>query len=215
MTFESSPSFLKLKQMIKTVIFDLGGVLIDWNPRNMYRKIFDDEAKMEFFLANITTMHWNEEQDAGRKLSVATELLVAKHPEFEMEIRAYYERWTEMLNGAIEETVKILETIKDSKNYRLYALTNWSGELFHHALERFDFLQYFEGILVSGDEGMKKPDIRIYNLILNRYNIEAETSVFIDDNFRNIEGARKANIQAIHFQSPEQLRQDLESMGVI
>lgn len=200
--------------MIKTVIFDLGGVLIDWNPRNLYRKIFDDEAKMEYFLANITTMHWNEEQDGGRKLTVATEALVKEYPEFEKEIRAYYGRWTEMLNGSIQGTVEILNDIYGSKNYRLYALTNWSGELFHHALERFDFLQYFEGILVSGDENIKKPDLRIYNLILERYAIEAETAVFIDDNKRNIEAAKEVNLKTIHFQSPEQLKADLKKLGI-
>ena len=201
--------------MIKTVIFDLGGVLIDWNPRYMYRKIFDDEAKMEDFLANITTMDWNEQQDAGRKWSVATELLVKEHPEFEMEIRAYFDRWTEMLNGAIQGTVDILNEIHGSGKYRLYALTNWSDELFHHALERFDFLQLFEGIVVSGAENMKKPDLRIYNLILDRYQIEAETAVFIDDSQRNIDAAKKVKIQTIHFKSPKQLRQDLEVMNVI
>lgn len=200
--------------MIKTIIFDLGGVLIDWNPRYMYRKIFDDEAKMEYFLANITTPDWNEAQDGGQKLSVATEMLVEQYPEFETEIRAYYGRWTEMLNGAIQETVDILNEIYGSKKYRLYALTNWSGELFHHALERFEFLQYFEGIVVSGDENLKKPDLRIYNLILDRYNIEAETAVFIDDNKRNIEASKKVNLQTIHFQSPEQLRVDLAKLGV-
>lgn len=201
--------------MIKTVIFDLGGVLIDWNPRYMYRKIFDDEVKMEDFLANITTMDWNEQQDAGRKWSVATELLVKEHPEFEMEIRAYFDRWTEMLNGAIQGTVDILNEIHGSGKYRLYALTNWSDELFHHALERFDFLQLFEGIVVSGAENMKKPDLRIYNLILDRYQIEAETAVFIDDSQRNIDAAKKVKIQTIHFKSPKQLRQDLEVMNVI
>lgn len=200
--------------MIKTIIFDLGGVLIDWNPRYMYRKIFDDEAKMEYFLANITTPDWNEAQDGGQKLSVATETLVEQYPEFETKIRAYYGRWTEMLNGAIQETVDILNEIYGSKKYRLYALTNWSGELFHHALERFEFLQYFEGIVVSGDENLKKPDLRIYNLILDRYNIEAETAVFIDDNKRNIEASKKVNLQTIHFQSPEQLRVDLAKLGV-
>lgn len=201
--------------MIKTVIFDLGNVLISWNPRNLYRKIFEDEAAMEYFLANITTMEWNEQQDAGRKWAVATEILLEKHPEFEAEIRAYFDRWTEMLNGAIEGTVEILKEIHGSKKYRLYALTNWSDELFHHATERFDFLELFEGIVVSGNEGMKKPDLRIYNLILERYNIEAETAVFIDDSQRNIEAAQKVNIHAIHFQSPEQLRTDLEALNVI
>lgn len=201
--------------MIETVIFDLGNVLINWDRRNLYRKIFNDEAKMNYFLEHITTMDWNEQQDAGRKWSVATELLVAKHPEFEIEIRAYFDRWTEMLDGAIEGTVAILKEIHDSKKYRLYALTNWSDELFHHAVERFDFLNLFEGIVVSGREQMKKPDARIYQLILDRYQIQAETAVFIDDSQRNIDAARLQNIHGIHFQSPEQLRKDLEVMKIL
>ena len=201
--------------MIETVIFDLGNVLINWDRRNLYRKIFNDEAKMNYFLEHITTMDWNEQQDAGRKWSVATELLVAKHPEFEIEIRAYFDRWTEMLDGAIEGTVAILKEIHDSKKYRLYALTNWSDELFHHAVERFDFLNLFEGIVVSGREQMKKPDARIYQLTLDRYQIQAETAVFIDDSQRNIDAARLQNIHGIHFQSPEQLRKDLEVMKIL
>lgn len=201
--------------MIETVIFDLGNVLINWDRRNLYRKIFNDEAKMNYFLEHITTMDWNEQQDAGRKWSVATEILVEKHPEFEMEIRAYFDRWTEMLDGAIEGTVAILKEIHDSKKYRLYALTNWSDELFHHAVERFDFLELFEGIVVSGREYMKKPDARIYQLILDRYQIKAETAVFIDDSQRNIDAARHQNIHGIHFQSPEQLRKDLEVLNIL
>jgi 2-haloacid dehalogenase len=201
--------------MIKTIIFDLGGVLIDWNPRYMYRKIFSDEAKMEDFLTKITTPDWNEQQDAGHLIADATRELIAEHPEFDSEIRAYYERWTEMLNGAIQETVDILTNIYGGKKYRLYALTNWSGELFPYALANFDFLQYFEGIVVSGDEKMKKPDIRIYDLILDRYEIDPKTAVFIDDNERNIKAAATTGLKTIHFKSPQQLAADLAEMGIM
>ena len=200
---------------ITTIIFDFGGVLIDWNPRYLYQQIFDTESKMEYFLNNICTSDWNEEQDGGYKIADATEDLVAKHPEFESEIRAYYGRWTEMLDGAKQGTVDLLTQIHEEKKYRLYALTNWSGELFPYALANFPFLQFFEGILVSGDEGMKKPDLKIYNLILKRYDINPETAVFIDDNFRNIEAAKEVKLQTIHFQSEEQLKRDLESLGVV
>jgi 2-haloacid dehalogenase len=201
--------------MIETIIFDLGGVLIDWNPRYVYRKIFSDEAKMEDFLTNVTTMEWNEQQDAGHLIADATRELIAKHPEFEPEIRAYYDRWTEMLNGAIQETVDILTKVHEGKKYRLYALTNWSGELFPYALANFDFLQYFKGIVVSGDEKMKKPDIRIYDLILDRYEIDPKTAVFIDDNERNIKAAATTGLQTIHFKSPQQLAEDLVEMGIV
>jgi 2-haloacid dehalogenase len=201
--------------MIETVIFDLGNVLINWDRKNLYRKIFKDEDKMNYFLDNVATMDWNEQQDAGRLWSVATDILVRQHPAFEPEIRAYFDRWTEMLDGAIEGTVEILKEIHESKRYRLYALTNWSDELFHHAIERFEFLELFEGIVVSGREFMKKPDLRIYHLTLNRYNIKAETAVFIDDSQRNIDAAKQLNIHGIHFKSPEQLRKDLELMDIL
>ncbi|NJN77154.1 MAG: HAD family phosphatase [Saprospiraceae bacterium] len=201
--------------MIETIIFDLGGVLIDWNPRYLYRQIFDDEAKMEDFLTNVTTMDWNEQQDAGYLIADATSELIAKHPEFEAEIQAYYGRWTEMLKGAIQETVDILTEIYKGKKYRLYALTNWSGELFPYALKRYDFLQYFEGIVVSGDEKMKKPDIRIYDLILDRYEITPEKAIFIDDNERNIKAAKTIGLKTIHFKSAEQARKEFEAFGVL
>lgn len=204
-----------MKNSIETIIFDLGGVLINWNPRNMFRKMFADENQMEYFLKNITTMEWNEQQDAGRKLADATEMLIAEHPEWAAEIQAYYDRWTEMLDGAIGETVEILTKLYEGKQYRLYALTNWSGELFPYALANFPFLQFFEGILVSGDEGLKKPDLRIYNLILERYQIDPTKAVFIDDSWRNIEGAQAAFLNTIHFLNPAQLRTDLEEMGVV
>jgi len=201
--------------MIETVIFDLGNVLINWDRKNLYRKIFKDEDKMNYFLDNVATMDWNEQQDAGRLWSVATDILVRQHPAFEPEIRAYFDRWTEMLDGAIEGTVEILKEIHESKRYRLYALTNWSDELFHHAIERFEFLELFEGIVVSGREFMKKPDLRIYHLTLNRYNIKAETAVFIDDSQRNVDAAKQLNIHGIHFKSPEQLRKDSELMDIL
>ncbi len=200
---------------IDTVIFDLGGVLIDWNPKHLYRKIFEDEKEIDYFLSEICTPEWNEQQDAGRSFKEATEILVAQHPKFEKEIQAFYGRWTEMLGGKIEKTVTILEQLHRNKTHRLVALTNWSAESFPYALKNFEFLQLFEGILVSGVEKMKKPDPEIYRLILDRYEIEAPKSVFIDDSLRNIKAAEALKIKGIHFQSPEQLKVDLEKMGVL
>ncbi|MBK9490294.1 MAG: HAD family phosphatase [Haliscomenobacter sp.] len=199
----------------KTIIFDLGGVLVDWNPRYMYRQIFSDEAEMERFLAEVTTGHWNEQQDAGRTLAEATELLVAEHPHYESEIRAFYGRWTEMLNGAIEDTVVILDEIRNKGKHRVYALTNWSNETFPYALDNFHFMHWFEGILVSGDEKLIKPDPAIYELILSRYNIERSTALFIDDNLKNVHGALAVGLPAVQFESPEQLRAFLEEKGVL
>ena len=200
--------------MIKTIIFDLGGVLINWDPRNMYRKIFSDEEEMEYFLANVCTMAWNEEQDGGRTWEEAINLLTPQFPKYKSEIAAYRERWVEMLDGSIQGTVDILKQLKASKQYRIYALTNWSGETFPTALELFDFLQLFEGILVSGDENLKKPDPKIYQLILDRYNIEAGEAVFIDDSARNVKAAKEMGIASIQFESPEALKTALKEYGI-
>ncbi|HWC52903.1 MAG TPA: HAD family phosphatase [Chitinophagaceae bacterium] len=199
---------------INTIIFDLGGVLIDWNPRYMYRNIFKTEDEMEWFLENVTTSEWNENQDAGYPLHKATEELVAKHPEWSEEIRAYYGRWIEMLGEALHETVEIFHELKQNGNYKLYALTNWSAELFPHARERFDFLKWFDGIVVSGEEKMKKPSAEFYRLILDRYHIDPANTIFIDDSLRNIKGAEVAGIRSIHFHNAQQLKEELQRVGV-
>ena len=200
---------------IDTVIFDLGGVLIDWNPKYLYQKIFDTKKEMDFFFSEICTHEWNVQQDAGRSLADATAILVDKHPEYQTEIEAYYGRWKEMLGGVLESTVEILEHLHQKKEHRILALTNWSAETFPYALENFKFLQLFEGILVSGVEKMKKPDPEIYQLILDRYQIDAPRSVFIDDSAQNVKGAEALNINGIHFQSSELLRKDLKKFGVL
>ena len=203
---------ITIKAMIDTLIFDLGNVLIKWEPRLLFRKIFHDEKEMEYFLTEICSPDWNEQQDAGRSLQDATDVLLAKYPEYSDQIKAYYGRWTEMLGGAIEGTVEILKEYKAMDTYRIYALTNWSAETWPTAVEKFDFLQLFEGILVSGQEKLKKPDPRIYQMILDRYGITPERSLFIDDSLRNIKGAQALGIHGIHFESPAQLRVNLQKM---
>jgi 2-haloacid dehalogenase len=198
-----------------TVIFDLGGVLIDWNPDYVYKTIFNDETKMREFYSEICTSEWNEEQDAGRGLKEATEELVARYPHEEKNIRAYYDRWEEMLKGEIEGTVQVLEKLKDREDLKLYALTNWSHETFPVALKRFEFLQWFHGRLVSGEEKMRKPFIEIYELLLKRYHINADTAVYIDDNERNLKPARELGLQTIHFKSPHQLEEELKNLGIL
>ena len=191
---------------VETVIFDLGGVLVDWNPRYLYRKIFSKEAEMNAFLENVCTSDWNEQQDAGRPLAVATQLLLDQYPDYTSEIQAFYGRWEEMLGGVIKGTEAILRQLHQQASHRIYALTNWSAETFPVAQARYDFLQLFEGILVSGEEMMKKPDPRIYHLIFERYAIDPATALFIDDNQKNVEAARKVGLDAIRFTSPEELR---------
>lgn len=201
--------------MINTIIFDLGAVLIDWNPRYMYRTLFNDEAEMEHFLANVTTSDWNEEQDGGRSLYEGTEFLVNKHPEHEEKIRAFYSRWDEMLGEAFHDVVAIFKQLKEKEQYKIYALTNWSAETFPIALQRFDFLNWFDGIVVSGTEKMRKPTPEFYHILLDRYQIKANEALFIDDNYRNIQAAENLGIQCIHFTSAEKLIEELVKGNVL
>lgn len=204
-----------MTENIDTIIFDLGGVLIDWNPRYMYSTVFDNEEKMNWFFANVCTSDWNEMQDAGRSLQEATDELVVLYPDYEKEVRAYYERWEEMLRGPIHETVEILHSLKATGKYKLYALTNWSAETFPVALQRYDFLKWFDGIVMSGEERTRKPFPEIYQTLLDRFNVNAGKAIFIDDSLRNISGAEAVGIKGIHFHSPQQLAQDLRKEGLL
>jgi len=203
-----------MNKSFDTIIFDLGGVLIDWNPRYVYRTIFKTEKEVEWFLENVTTQEWNERQDEGYPLHKATEELIARHPDWEPEIKAYYGRWLEMLGEDIHETVAILEQLKRSNKYRLYALTNWSAETFPHALDRFEFLKLFHGIVVSGQEKMRKPSAEFYQVLIDRYHIDPVATIFIDDSLRNVKGAEVVGITGIQFHNPSQLRDELQRLGV-
>jgi 2-haloacid dehalogenase len=201
-------------QTINTIIFDLGGVLIDWNPKYLYRKIFRTEEEVDWFLNNICTSEWNDQQDAGRSFEDATRELIEKHPEWEEAISAWYGRWQETIQGSITETVTILEKIKKSGKYRLFALTNWSAETFPWAYDNFEFLKWFDGIVVSGQENTRKPFPEFYQVLFNRHRIDPSRSLFIDDNIKNIEGARAVGLHAIHFTHASALEQKLAELGV-
>jgi 2-haloacid dehalogenase len=194
---------------IDTIVFDLGGVLVDWNPDYVYKNVFTSEKEMKWFYENICTPDWNEQQDEGRSLFDATEYLVKKFPEHETNIRMYYGRWEEMLGGPIHETVDMLKHLKDNTDYRLFALTNWSAETFPIALDRYDFLHWFDGRLVSGEEKTRKPFKKIYELLMDRFSIVPERSIYIDDNFRNLIPAKELGFHVIHFQSPHQFKKEL------
>ena len=200
---------------IDTIIWDLGGVLIDWNPNYVFREIYPDEKERRWFFENVCTHDWNVEQDAGRSLEEGTEEKVEEWPEYESQIRAYYDRWEEMLGGAFHDTVDILKDLKAQNTHRLFALTNWSNETFPVALQRYDFLHWFEGIVVSGIEKVVKPRREIFEILLSRYSVERSRAVFIDDLMSNIEGAKDAGLNGIHFTSPIQLKQDLRIMGIL
>ncbi len=198
---------------IDTIIFDLGGVLIDWNPEYVYLDVFNgDRQKMQWFFDEICTTEWNLNQDAGYPLAMATEERIAMFPEHKELIEMFYGRWEEMLGDAIEDTVTILREL--SNRFKIVALTNWSHETFPVALKKFDFLQWFEGIVVSGEEKTRKPYKDIYELTLKRFNLTAESSIFIDDNKENIEAANAIGINGIHFNSPMQLKKQLGTFNI-
>jgi 2-haloacid dehalogenase len=190
-------------------------VLIDWNPAYVFLKEFrGNQEEMSHFLNTICSWEWNENQDAGYSLQKATEERVAMYPEHERLIRMYYGRWEDMLGYEHTDTVALLKTFKDHNKYRLIGLTNWSHETFPVALERFAFLSWFEGIVVSGTEKMKKPDANIYTLTLDRYKIIPENAVFIDDKLENVHAAAQLGMHGIHFTSAAKLKRDLETLGV-
>lgn len=209
-------TFMHMKdRTYQSIIFDLGAVLVDWNPRYLYNKVFATPEETEHFLEHVCTSDWNEEQDAGRSLSEGTELLIAQHPAFEAQIRAFYGRWREMLGGPIQETVELLQQLKASGKYKLYALTNWSNETFPIALMEYQWLQWFDGIVVSGKEKLRKPYPDFYQLLLDRYAINKADAIFIDDNIRNVKAAEEMGIETIHFQTSTQLEEELLWRGIL
>lgn len=200
--------------VVDTVVFDLGGVLIDWNPRHLYRKLFGaDETAMEAFLEHVCNGAWNERQDRGRSWAEAVEEAVARHPAHAAHIRAYHERWEEMLGGALHDSVAILRELK-AAGVRVLALTNWSAETFPIAERRFDFLAWFDGIVVSGREGLMKPEPEIFRLLVERHRLEPSRTVFIDDHPRNVDVALAVGLRALRFVEARRLRTELIGLGL-
>jgi 2-haloacid dehalogenase len=201
---------------INTIIFDLGGVLIDWNPRYVFDDdYFDTIEKRDYFLKNICTDAWNENQDAGYPIAKATEERIAMFPEWEKAIRDYYGRWTKMLHGPINETVDIFRMLKRNSGLKIYALTNWSIETFPVALERFDFLLWFDGRVVSGEEKTRKPFPEFYQLLLDRYRVKPGEALLIDDNPRNLKAGESLGIRGIQFTNAEDLKKQLKDLHLI
>ena len=197
-----------------TVVFDFGGVLIDWNPRYLYRDIFEDEQEMEWFLKNVCTPEWNTLQDEGLTFSEIIPPLEKQYPAYSDKIKIYQTRWPEMVRGEISESIKILREIQ-SNNFPVYGLTNWGAETFPIVFEQFEFLRRLDGIVVSGDEKLAKPDPRIFEILIKRFALKPESSIFIDDNIMNIQSAKEIGFETIHFVSPENLRNDLQLLNVL
>lgn len=200
-------------EKLKNIVFDFGGVLIDWSPLYLYRNVFDRETELNFFLENVCRYDWNLLQDEGRPLAEATHLLQQKFPEYTNEIAMYYDRWEEMLGGTIDENTKLIKPLKEK--YSLYGLTNWSAETLPLAMKRYDFFQDLKGIVVSGEEKIVKPDKRLYHILLNRYNLRAEESLFIDDNTANIETARDLGFQTVHLANGINLENWLQENNIL
>lgn len=198
---------------LKNIVFDFGGVLIDWNPVYLYRKIFDKEEEMHYFLENVCRYDWNILQDEGRPLAEATRVLQEQHPEYHEEIAHYYGRWEEMLGGTFGENVRMLKLLKNL--YKIYGLTNWSAETIPIAMKRYKFFNDLDGMVVSGEEKIVKPNPRLYQILLERFGIEAEESLFIDDNFANIEVAQQLGFQTIHLPVGANLEEALKVKAIL
>jgi len=203
-----------MNKQVDTVIFDLGNVLIGWDPRRLYRQLIPDEARMEWFLREVCNSEWNEQQDAGRPWTEATALLRARFPEHADLIDAYHLRWEETLVGAMEESVALLGELR-ARGVRLLALTNWSQETFPIARQRFPFLQWFEGIVVSGEERLIKPDPRIYQRLLERYNVDPSRALYIDDSTRNVAAAEALGMHGWWFRGADGLCQRLTDLKLL
>ncbi|HEX2729832.1 MAG TPA: HAD family phosphatase [Rubrobacteraceae bacterium] len=199
---------------VETVVFDLGGVLIDWNPRYLYRKIFANEEEMEDFLTTVATMEWHLEQDRGRTTEEATALLLSRHPNYGREIEAYYGRWDEMFDAPLEGTVGVLRELRAS-GLPLYALTNWSAEVFPLARKQYEFLGWFDDIIVSGEERIIKPDRGIYDVLVQRTGLDPARTVFIDDSRPNVLAAEQLGFTGIEFRDASRLREELARLEVL
>lgn len=197
------------------VVFDLGGVLIEWDPRHLYRKLFaGDDAAMEHFLATVCTHEWHRHHDAGRSFAEGARLLKVEHPDKAELIDAFGARQDEMIAGAIDDVVALLQDLHKF-GVPLYALSNWPAEGFASVRQRFDFLKWFRGILVSGEVGIIKPDPRIYELLIERFGIDPHNTVYIDDVAANVAAARPFGIHGVHFTTPAALREELVGLGLL
>jgi 2-haloacid dehalogenase len=206
---QTQPNQLVSAQAVKpAIVFDFGGVLVDWDPRYLYRKLFDSENAIEVFLRETGFFEWNLQQDAGRPFKEAIAEMCEKFPQHCEMISAYDQRYEESLRGPITATVEILKELKDA-GYPLYGLSNWPDEKFRLVRHQFPFFEWFDDLVISGEVRLAKPDPRIFELMLARIGRPPQECVFIDDSARNVGVARQLGFQTIHFRSPEQLRSEL------
>ena len=198
-------------ERIKNIVFDFGGVLLDWNPRYFYRAYFKDEQEMEYFLSNICTTEWNAEQDKGRSFEEGIRILQEQYPQYKEAIRLFKDKWEDMLKGEFPESVKLVKQLKEM-GYDIYGLTNWSAETIPLAYSKYEFFQLFDGIVVSGEENVIKPDPKIYEILLERYKLKAEESIFIDDSPTNIISAKELRFKAVLFDNIENVTLEISTL---
>lgn len=196
--------------MIRNIIFDFGAVLVDWNPEYLYGPYFNDRAKMEHFLTEVCPYSWNAQVDAGKSIADVTAERIALYPEWEKEIRMYFDQWIKMMNGEIPGMRDIVKDLK-SRGYGLYGLTNWAKDTFDLVRNEYPVFRLLDGIVVSGEEKVTKPDTRLYRILLDRYGLKPEECLFIDDNPANVAAGEALGIKGIVFKSPEDLKVQLKS----
>lgn len=199
--------------MIKNIVFDFGGVLIDWNPRYLYRKVFPDKAEMEYFLSHVCTSDWNAALDRGKPFKQGVEELLPLYPQYAEQIKMYDTRWEEMCGDVIRGSVDLLYYLAD--HYPVYGLTNWAEEKFAITRPKHDFFNVFKGIVISGVEKEIKPEPKLFEILIRRYGLDPEETVFTDDSLPNIETAERLGFQTIHFETPEKLKNELQKRGII
>ena len=197
--------------MIKNIIFDFGAVLVDWNPHYLYVPYFGDAAKAEWFLTEICPYDWNAQCDAGRPIKDITAERVALFPEWEKEIRMYFDRWVDMMGGPIPGMYDLVRDFKQ-QGYGIYGLTNWAAETFYTIVNDYPVFALLDGMVVSGDVRLLKPDAAIFHCLLDKYGLKAKESLFIDDTLSNVEGARAAGLSALPFTDARTLRADLRRL---
>ncbi|MHA7883081.1 HAD family phosphatase [Nitratireductor rhodophyticola] len=198
---------------IRHIVFDIGRVLIHYDPEIPYRRLIPDDAQRRWFLENVCTGDWNIEQDRGRRWEDAEALLIAEHPQEEENIRGFRRHWHEMVPYAYDDSVAMLETLIDA-GHDVTMLTNFAADTFAEARERYTFLNRPRGVTVSGEVGLLKPDRAIYDIHVESFGLEPAATLFIDDSEKNVEGARDAGWQAVHFSGAEKLRSDLAGYGL-
>ena len=200
---------------IQAILFDFGNVLLEWNPRYVYRRYFPgDEQAMENFFHEVNFMDWNALQDKGRSFAEGVADLSKQFPHYSDLIQAYHDHWKDSIGDPLEGTVEIMKRLKQA-GYPLYGLSNWSAETFPYARQKFDFFNLFDDIIISGEVLSIKPEPQFFEIALRRIGRPARECLFIDDSLANIEQARRMGFATIHFMSTEQLDKELHRLGIL